>query len=69
MLYHQTKAPYYVQYVLGHKSLKSTEIYINIEHTIFEPSNDELTVRVTDKVEEIKTLLESGFEYVCQKEN
>jgi integrase len=69
MLYHQTKDPYYVQHFLGHKSLKSTEIYINIEHTIFEPSSDEFTVRVTDKAEEVKTLLEVGFEYVCQKDD
>ena len=70
MLYHQTKDPYYVQHFLGHKKLTSTEIYINIEHTIFEASNnDEFTVRVTEKAEEIKALLEIGFEYVCQKDS
>jgi integrase/ribosomal protein L37AE/L43A len=70
MLYHQTKDPYYVQHFLGHKKLESTEIYINIEHTIFEAgANDEFTVRVTDKPEEIKSLLEVGFEYVLQKDN
>ena len=70
MLYHQTKDPYYVQHFLGHKKLESTEIYINIEHTIFESgANDEFTVRVTDKPEEIKSLLEVGFEYVLQKDN
>jgi integrase/predicted RNA-binding Zn-ribbon protein involved in translation (DUF1610 family) len=35
-LYHQTKDPYYVKNFLGHKKLESTEIYINIEHTLFE---------------------------------
>jgi hypothetical protein len=69
MLYHKTKDPYYVKDFLGHKSLKSTEIYINIERTVFEPSSDEFTVRVVDKAEEVKTLLEVGFEYVCQKDN
>jgi integrase len=69
-LYHQTKDPYYVQHFLGHKSLKSTEIYINIEHTLFEAgANDEFTVKVAEKPEEIKALLEIGFEYVCQKDN
>jgi len=48
--------------------LKNTEIYINIERTIFEPASDEFTVRVTDKPEEGKSLLEVGFEYVCQKD-
>jgi integrase/predicted RNA-binding Zn-ribbon protein involved in translation (DUF1610 family) len=67
--YHQCKDPYYVQHLLGHKSLKSTEIYINIEHTLFEAgANDQFTVRIVEKPEEIKELLEAGFEYVCQKD-
>ena len=69
-LYHQTKDPYYVQHFLGHKSIRSTEIYINIEHTLFEAgANDEFTVRVAEKPEEIKALLEVGFEYVCSKDS
>jgi integrase len=69
MLQHQTHDPLYVRDFLGHKELRNTEIYINIERTLFEPSSDEFTVRITDKLEEIKTLLEVGFEYVCQKDN
>lgn len=69
MLYHQTKDPYYVKDFLGHKSLNSTEIYINIERTMFESTSDEFTVKVTEEAEEIKTLLETGFEYVCQKDD
>ena len=68
MEYHETHDPYYVKQFLGHKSLRNTEIYINIERTLFEPGSDEFTVKVTDKAEEVKTLLEVGFEYVCQKE-
>ena len=68
-LYHQTKDPYYVKDFLGHKSLSSTEIYINIERTMFESACDEFTVKVTEKPEEIKALLETGFEFVCQKDN
>lgn len=68
-MYHKTKDPYYVQHFLGHKSLRSTEIYINIEHTIFDPTNDEFTVKVAEKPEDVKALLEVGFEYVCQKDN
>jgi integrase/DNA-directed RNA polymerase subunit RPC12/RpoP len=68
-LYHQTRDPYYVKQFLGHKSLKNTEIYINIERTLFEPGSDEFTVKVTDKAEEVKGLLEVGFEYVCQKDS
>ena len=69
MLYHKKKDLYYVKNFLGHKSLKSTEIYINIEHTLFEDSDGAFTVKVAEKPEEIKSLLEAGFEYVCQKDN
>ena len=51
------------------KSIKSTEIYINIERSIFEATSDAFTVKVAENPEEIKELLETGFEYVCQKEN
>ena len=68
MLYHKTKDPWLVKNFLGHKSLRSTEIYINIEQTIFEPSSDEFTVKVVSNPEEVKALLEVGFEYVCQKD-
>lgn len=69
MLYHQTKDPYYVKNFLGHKSLRNTEIYINIEHTIFEPSSDEFTVKVATTPEEIKSLLEAGFDYICERDS
>jgi len=68
MLYHKTKDPYYVKEFLGHKSLKSTEIYITIERTIFEPTSDEFTVRVVDNPDALKALLEVGFEYVCEQD-
>ncbi len=68
MLYHQTKGPYYVKQFLGHKTLKNTEIYINIERTIFGEYGDEFTVNVASKQEEIKALLETGLEYVCEKD-
>ena len=67
--YHQTKDPYYVQHLLGHKALSSTEVYINIDHALFEAgANDQFTVRIAQEPEEIKELLEAGFEYVCQKD-
>jgi hypothetical protein len=69
MLYHQTKDPCHVRDFLGHKELRNTEIYINIDRTIFEPDNDDFTVRTVEKPEDMKALLETGFEYVCQKNN
>jgi len=68
MLYHQTKDPYYVKQFLGHKTLKNTEIYITIEKTLFGEYSDEFTVKVASKPEEIKALLETGFEYICEKD-
>jgi integrase len=69
-LYHKTKDIQYVQQFLGQKDIRNTMIYINIEHTVFgTDANDEFTVRVTEKPEEIKTLLEAGFDYVCQKDD
>ncbi len=69
VLYHQTKDPYYVKDFLGHRSITNTEVYITIERAIFnESSNDEFTVRIASKTEEIKTLLEVSFQYVCEKD-
>ena len=68
MLYHQTQDIHYVKRFLGHKCISSTERYITIEQTVFEPSSDEYTVKVTKEANEIKGLLEVGFEYVCEKE-
>jgi len=59
--------PYHTKKFLGHKSLRSTELYITIERTILENSSDEFTVKVASKPEEIKSLLETGFEYTCRK--
>ena len=69
MEYHKTKDILHVKNFLGHKSVRNTELYINIEHTLFQDADDAFTVRVVEKPEEVKSLLEAGFEYVCQKDN
>jgi integrase len=69
MLYHQKPDANLVKQFLGHKSLKSTEIYINIEHTLFESASDEFIVKVVQKAEDVKRLLQVGFEWVGQKED
>jgi hypothetical protein len=69
MEYHHTKDIFHVKNFLGHKSVKKTEIYINIEQTLFESTNDGFTVKIADKPEDVKELLEVGFEYVCQKDS
>jgi len=69
MLYHQTKDPLLVKEFLGHKKLDTTLLYIQIEQALFKESSDEFTVKIARKPEEIKALLEVGFEYVCQKDD
>jgi hypothetical protein len=58
-----------VKQFLGHKSIQNTDQYINIERTLFESGNDSFTVKVAENPEEVKSLLEVGFEYVCRKDN
>ena len=68
MEYHKTKDPMHVKYILGHKNIKNTTIYINLEKTIFQGVSDEFHVKVAKTPEEITALLEVGFEYVCEKD-
>ncbi len=49
--------------------MKSTEVYINIEQAIFEEESDDFMAKVAEKREEIKALLEVGFEYVYEKDD
>jgi hypothetical protein len=44
--------------------LTNTEIYINIERTLFEDQSQEFTAKVAEKQEDVKALLEAGFEYI-----
>jgi integrase len=69
MEYHKTKDILYVKNLLGHRDIKNTEIYINLERAIYgESGESEYHVKVASKPEEIKSLLEVGFEYVCEKD-
>jgi integrase len=69
MEYHKTKDPLYVKEMLGHKSMNTTLLYIQLEKTLFKESSDEFTVKVAKDPERIKALLEVGFEYVCKKDD
>jgi len=48
----KSKDPWHVKKVLGHKSLKGTELYINIEQAIFNESDQEFHVCVASNLEE-----------------
>lgn len=69
MLYHKTRDPLYVMQFLGHKKLDTTLLYIQIEQALYQEPADDFTVKVASTAQEIKALLEVGFEYICQREN
>ena len=68
MLYHQTKDIVLVKEFLGHRSLDSTLLYVQLEKALFKEEASEFHVKATSNPEEIKALLEVGFEYVCSKD-
>ena len=69
MEYHKTKDIVHVKTILGHRRIDSTMIYINIEQAIFiNTTSEDFHVKVAQTAEEIKSLLETGFEYVLQKD-
>ena len=67
--YHKTKDVLHVQRLLGHKSIQSTLIYIDLETKLFNSSNDGFTSRVAHNVGESCSLVETGFDYVTGEYN
>jgi integrase len=66
MEYHRTKDIMHVKYVLGHKAVTSTQIYVNLESALFLQTNDNFTCKVAHNVEEATQLIEAGFDYVTE---
>ena len=66
--YHQTKDVLHVKEMLGHKSLNTTLLYIQLEKTLFQENTEGFIVKVAKEHDRIKALLEVGFEYVCKKD-
>jgi len=64
-LYHETKDILYVMNYLGHKSVKNTMLYIQLEQAIYKEASDQFTCRIVSNAEDAKGLVETGFEYVC----
>jgi len=59
MEYHKTKD------LLGHKSVETTTLYIQLDKVLFQDAADEFHFATTRMVEEAGNLIEVGFEYVC----
>lgn len=61
--YHRTKDIFHVMRVLGHKDIKNTLIYIDLEHEIFQNiDEDQFITKVARTPEEACKLREVGFE-------
>ncbi len=64
-LYHETKDILYVMKFLGHRDLKNTLVYIDLEIACYPNANDHFVSKVAKTEQEICSCIESGFEYVC----
>lgn len=63
--YHKTRDILHVQQLLGHKSIKNTMVYIDIERAVFgDDRNAEWSSRTANSVKGARSLIEAGFEYV-----
>jgi integrase len=60
MEYHRTKDILHVMQLLGHKNIRNTLVYTHL--VTFE--SDDYVCKVAKTVEEAKTLIETGFEFV-----
>jgi integrase len=64
MTYHKTRDILYTQKMLGHRNLKSTLRYVQLIN--FE--NDDYASAVAESLQEVRQLIEAGFEYVTEME-
>ena len=65
MLYHQTKDMYYVMQRLGHKSIKNTLLYVQLEEALFQGECEYIS-KAARTEKEICSLIEAGFDYVTE---
>jgi integrase/recombinase XerD len=56
---------FHVQYLLGHRDIKSTLVYMHVAQAQLNNS-DEYFSKVAQTIEEAKKLIEQGFEYVTE---
>lgn len=62
MEYHRTKDILHVMRLLGHKSIKNTLVYTHL----VDFGGDEFVCKVARTVDEARTFIESGFDYVSE---
>ena len=64
MEYHKTHDIDHVRRLLGHRSVLSTQIYVNMEQALFSGDADDYHVKAATTVKEAMALIEVGYEYV-----
>jgi integrase len=64
-LYHQTKDILYVMKYLGHRDVKNTLIYIDLESISFPHGSDDFHAKIARTEKETIELVEAGFDFVC----
>ena len=65
--YHKTKSMQYVKRVLGHKSIMTTQRYVDLYEEIYSDLKpDSFICEVASTSKDAKKLIEQGFEYVCE---
>jgi len=65
MEYHRTKDILHVMRVLGHRNIKNTLVYTQL----LPEKDDEYVVKVARTIDDAKTLLECGFDYVTDMDS
>ena len=65
MIYHETKDMYYTMQRLGHKNIKNTLLYVQLEEALFQGETNYIS-KVAKTEKEICNLIEAGFEYVTE---
>lgn len=65
MEYQKTKNILHVMDLLGHRNIESTLVYTHL----IDFEGDEYHSAIAKSVEDARKLLETGFEYVCQKDD
>lgn len=68
ILYPKTKDVLYVMNFLGHRSIKNTLIYIQLEEALFTGEHEEFICKTAKNVDEAEIIIELGFDYVCEIE-
>ena len=66
--YHKTKDIIHVMKILGHKSIRSTMTYINIEQALYLADSDEWVCKTAITIKEATELIETGFTYITDME-